>query len=136
VTSGLREFSKSRDFSENRSVLSPSSLVTIPEGSSRRGKLNFRSPCFCDWNFQSQKVRQKVIFHLLNDPQTERLGDLRLQETENHPCRVPPGNTQLGKGFIDMIHGGVWKTPTVRILHPEDGQQAHHQDPRPSRVRK
>ena len=36
-TSDLGEFSKLRDFSENRSVLFPSALTTIAEGSSHRG---------------------------------------------------------------------------------------------------
>jgi hypothetical protein len=52
----LRELSKLRDFSENRSVLSPFTLATIAEGSSlRRKQLYFSCLRFCDWNFQSQK---------------------------------------------------------------------------------
>jgi hypothetical protein len=43
-TSDLRELSKFRDFTENRSVLFPSVLATIAEASCRRGKqLDFQS---------------------------------------------------------------------------------------------
>jgi hypothetical protein len=87
----LREFSKFRDFSENRSVLFPSTLVTIAEGGSRHGKkLDFSRQRFCDWNFQSQKgnfivttpFRQIILG---SDPQTNRFGDPRLKK---NPIRV------------------------------------------------
>jgi hypothetical protein len=62
VESQILFVTKFRGFSENLSVLFPSALVTIAEGSSRREKqLDFSCPHFCDYNFQSQKGNFTVI---------------------------------------------------------------------------
>ena len=82
-TSDLREFSKFRDFSENRSVLFPSALATIAEESSRRGKqLWYRCTAFLRleisvtkrYFYRDTDPFRQVLFG--TDPKTNYFGDL------------------------------------------------------------